>query len=178
MPDVPWWNSAVIYEIYPRSFQDTNADGVGDLRGIIARLPYLVELGVDAIWICPIFPSPMADFGYDVANYIGIDPLFGTLPDFDVLLAEAHRSGLKVLLDLVPNHTSDRHPWFVQSRSSRDNAKRDWYLWRDGGADGAEPNNWLSQFGATRRCGTRSTTRCGSGCSAGSTGSASTSCGT
>jgi alpha-glucosidase len=125
MSDVPWWKSAVIYEIYPRSFQDTDGDGVGDLRGIITRLPYLIDLGVDAIWICPIFPSPMADFGYDVANYIDIDPLFGTLRDFDVLLAEAHRAGLKVLLDLVPNHTSDRHPWFVESRSSRDNAKRD-----------------------------------------------------
>ena len=149
MSDVPWWKSAVIYEIYPRSFQDTDADGVGDLRGIIARLPYLVDLGVDAIWICPIFPSPMADFGYDVANYVDIDPLFGTLRDFDVLLAEAHRAGLKVLLDFVPNHTSDRHPWFVESRSSRDNAKRDWYLWRDGGADGAVPNNWLSEFGGS-----------------------------
>ena len=149
MSDVPWWKSAVIYEIYPRSFQDTDADGVGDLRGIIARLPYLVDLGVDAIWICPIFPSPMADFGYDVVNYVDIDPLFGTLRDFDVLLAEAHRAGLKVLLDFVPNHTSDRHPWFVESRSSRDNAKRDWYLWRDGGADGAVPNNWLSEFGGS-----------------------------
>src|SRR5262249_21685733 len=106
MPDVPWWKSAVIYEIYPRSFQDTDADGVGDLRGIIARLPYLVDLGVDAIWICPIFPSPMADCGYDVASYVDIDPLFGTLHDFDVLLTEAHRAGVKVLLDLVPNHTS------------------------------------------------------------------------
>jgi alpha-glucosidase len=149
MPDVPWWNSAVVYEIYPRSFQDTNADGVGDLRGIIARLPYLVDLGIDAIWICPIFPSPMADFGYDVASYVGIDPLFGTLHDFDVLLTEAHRAGLKVLLDLVPNHTSDRHPWFVESRSSRDNAKRDWYIWRDGGPGGGEPNNWLSEFGGS-----------------------------
>src|SRR2546430_11076960 len=113
MSDVPWWKSAVIYEIYPRSFQDTDADGVGDLRGIIARLPYLVDLGVDAIWICPIFPSPMADFGYDVVNYVDIDPLFGTLRDFDVLLAEAHRAGLKVLLDLVPNHppTAIRGLW-------------------------------------------------------------------
>jgi alpha-glucosidase len=149
MPDVPWWNSAVIYEIYPRSFQDTDSDGIGDLRGIIARLPYLAEFGVDAIWICPIFPSPMADFGYDVANYVGIDPLFGTLRDFDHLLAEAHRAGLKVLLDLVPNHTSDRHPWFVESRSSRDNAKRDWYLWHDPRPGGAEPNNWLSEFGGS-----------------------------
>src|SRR5262245_9430454 len=149
MPDVPWWKSAVIYEIYPRSFQDTDADGVGDLRGIIARLPYLVDLGVDAIWICPIFPSPMADFGYDVASYVDIDPLFGTLHDFDVLLTEAHRAGLKVLLDLVPNHTSDRHPWFVESRGSRDNTKRDWYLWRDGRPGGAEPNNWLSEFGGS-----------------------------
>src|SRR5262249_8138852 len=147
MFDVPWWKSAVIYQIYPRSFQDSDGDGVGDLRGITARLPYLVELGIDAIWISPIFPSPMVDFGYDVANYVDIDPLFGTLADFDALLAQAHNLGLKVVLDLVPNHTSDQHAWFVESRSSRDNAKRDWYLWRDGGPRGAEPNNWLSQFG-------------------------------
>jgi alpha-glucosidase len=149
MLDALWWKSAVIYEIYPRSFQDTDANGVGDLRGIIERLPYLVELGINAIWICPIFPSPMADFGYDVANYVDIDPLFGTLRDFDMLLAQAHRAGLKVLLDLVPNHTSDRHPWFVESRSSHDNAKRDWYLWRDPGPQGGPPNNWLSQFGGS-----------------------------
>jgi alpha-glucosidase len=141
-----WWKSAVIYQIYPRSFQDSDGNGVGDLRGIIARLPYLAELGIDALWISPIFPSPMADFGYDVADYVGIDPLFGTLADFDELLAAAHDRGLKVLLDLVPNHTSDRHPWFLESRSSRRNSKRDWYLWRDGAENGGPPNNWRSEF--------------------------------
>src|SRR5436309_2501244 len=113
---MPWWESAVIYQIYPRSFQDSNGDGIGDLPGIIQRFPHLVELGVDAIWISPIFPSPMHDFGYDVANYTDIDPLFGTLQDTDDLLAPAHHSGLKVLLDLVPNHTSAQHPWFSESR--------------------------------------------------------------
>src|ERR1700733_15281645 len=138
-----WWQSAVIYEIYPRSFQDTNADGIGDLNGILQRLDYLVQLGIDAIWISPIYPSPMADFGYDVANYCGIDPIFGTMADFDHLLEQSHTRGLRLLLDLVPNHTSDQHPWFVESRSSRENAKRDWYIWRD------EPNNWTSQFGGS-----------------------------
>jgi alpha-glucosidase len=140
---------AVIYQIYPRSFQDTNGDGVGDLRGIMQRLQYLVELGIDAIWISPIFPSPMADFGYDICDYTDIDPLFGTLAGFDQLLAAAHRLGLKVLLDLVPNHTSNRHPWFVESRSSRSSARRQWYLWRDPAPDGGPPNNWLSQFGGS-----------------------------
>src|SRR5262250_1006422 len=112
-----WWQTGVIYQIYPRSFQDSNDDGIGDLPGIIQRLPYLIELGIDAIWISPIFPSPMLDFGYDVANYTDIDPLFGTLQELDNLVAAAHDSGLKVLLDLVPNHTSDRHPWFTESRS-------------------------------------------------------------
>jgi alpha-glucosidase len=149
MPHSFWWKAAVLYEIYARSFQDTNADGNGDLQGIIERLPYLSELGVDAIWISPIFPSPMADFGYDVSNYVDIDPLFGTLRDFDELLARAHTRGLKVLLDLVPNHTSDQHPWFMESRSSPNNPKRDWYLWRNPGPNGAEPNNWLSQFGGS-----------------------------
>src|SRR5947208_14708090 len=146
---MPWWTSAVIYQIYPRSFQDSDDDGVGDLAGIIRRLPYLVELGVEAIWLSPIFPSPMLDFGYDIADYIGIDPLFGTLADFDRLLAAAHDSGLKILLDLVPNHTSDQHPWFVASRSSRQHPQRDWYIWRDPGADGGLPNNWLSEFGGS-----------------------------
>ena len=122
-----WWQTGVIYQIYPRSFQDTNGDGIGDLKGIERRLDYLASLGVDAIWISPIYPSPMADFGYDVADYCGVDPRFGTLADFDDLLAQAHARGLKVLLDFVPNHTSDQHPWFVESRSSRDNPKRDWY---------------------------------------------------
>jgi alpha-glucosidase len=144
-----WWQTAVIYQIYPRSFQDSDGDGVGDLNGIITRLPDLVELGVDAIWISPIFRSPMADFGYDIADYCDIDPLFGTLSDFDRLLARAHSLGLKVILDLVPNHTSDQHSWFIQSRSSRDNPKRDWYIWRDPAKDGGPPNNWQSEFGGS-----------------------------
>src|ERR671930_1616758 len=142
-----WWQTAVIYQIYPRSFQDSNGDGIGDLRGIIRRLDHLVDLGVNAIWLSPIFPSPMADFGYDVSDYIDIDPLFGTLADFDALLAAAHKRGLKLILDLVPNHTSDQHPWFVVSRGSRDNPKRDWYIWRDPKPDGSPPNNWSSEFG-------------------------------
>ena len=142
-----WWQTGIIYQIYPRSFQDSNGDGVGDLPGILARLDYVVSLGVDAVWLSPIFPSPMADFGYDIADYTGIHPLFGTLADFDRLLAEAHRRGLKVILDLVPNHTSDQHPWFLESRAARDNPKRDWYIWRDPAPDGGRPNNWLSFFG-------------------------------
>jgi alpha-glucosidase len=144
-----WWQTGVIYQIYPRSFQDTNGDGIGDLRGITQRLPYLVELGVNAIWLSPIFPSPMADFGYDISNYTGIDPLFGSLDDFDALLAAAHAQGIKVILDLVPNHTSDRHPWFLESRASRRSRKRDWYIWRDPAANGGPPNNWLSVFGGS-----------------------------
>ena len=142
-----WWQRGIVYQIYPRSFQDTNGDGVGDLAGIRRRLDYLKGLGVDAVWVSPIYPSPMADFGYDVADYCGVDPLFGTLADFDALIADAHARGLKLILDFVPNHTSDRHPWFLESRSSRMNAKRDWYIWRDGKADGAPPNNWRSVFG-------------------------------
>jgi alpha-glucosidase len=142
-----WWQRGIVYQIYPRSFQDSDGDGVGDLAGIRRRLDYLTGLGVDAIWISPIYPSPMADFGYDVADYCGIDPLFGTLADFDALLADARARGLKVILDFVPNHTSDRHPWFLESRSSRSNPKRDWYIWRDGKPDGAPPNNWISHFG-------------------------------
>ena len=144
-----WWQTGVIYQIYPRSFQDSNGDGIGDLRGIIRRLPYLIELGVDAIWLSPIFPSPMADFGYDISDYTDIDPLFGSLDDFDALLAAAHAQGLKVILDLVPNHTSDRHPWFKDSRASRASPKRDWYIWRDPAANGGPPNNWLSVFGGS-----------------------------
>jgi alpha-glucosidase len=147
LPEPLWWQRGIVYQIYPRSFQDTNGDGVGDLDGIRRRLDYLSWLGVDAIWISPIYPSPMTDFGYDVADYCGIDPLFGSLADFDRLLADAHARKLKVILDFVPNHTSEMHPWFLQSRSSRTNAKRDWYIWRDAKPDGAPPNNWVSQFG-------------------------------
>jgi len=144
-----WWQRGVIYQIYPRSFQDASGDGIGDLSGLVERLDYLVWLGIDAIWISPIFPSPMADFGYDISDYRDIDPRFGTLAEFDHLLAEAHRRGLRVLLDFVPNHTSDRHPWFVEARASRDNPKRDMYIWRDPAPDGGPPNNWPSNFGGS-----------------------------
>jgi alpha-glucosidase len=144
-----WWRRGIFYQIYPRSFQDSNGDGVGDIAGIIGRLPYLLELGVDAIWLSPIFPSPMADFGYDISDYIGIDPLFGTMEDFDALIHAAHAAGLRIILDLVPNHTSDQHPWFIESRKSRDNGKRGWYIWREPAADGGPPNNWLSEFGGS-----------------------------
>ena len=144
-----WWKSAVLYQIYPRSFQDSNNDGVGDLGGILARLPHLAELGIDALWLSPIFPSPMADFGYDISDYTAVDSVFGTLADLDELIACVHASGLRLLLDLVPNHTSDRHPWFAESRASRTSAKRDWYIWRDPARDGGPPNNWLSEFGGS-----------------------------
>ncbi len=146
-PDRDWWRGAVIYQIYPRSFQDTNGDGIGDLRGITARLPYVADLGVDAIWISPFFNSPMKDFGYDVTDYCDVDPMFGTLADFDALVAEAHRLGLKVMIDEVLSHTSDQHPWFKESRSSHTNPKADWYVWADPKPDGTPPNNWLSIFG-------------------------------
>ena len=142
-----WWQRGIVYQIYPRSFQDSDGDGVGDLEGIRSRLDYLEWLGVHAIWISPIYPSPMADFGYDVADYTGIHPLFGDMDDFDRLLDDVHRRGLRLILDFVPNHTSEEHPWFLESRSSRDNPKRDWYIWRDPGPGGAPPNNWLSVFG-------------------------------
>lgn len=145
----PWWESGVIYQIYPRSFQDSNGDGVGDLPGIRRRLDYVARLGVDAIWLSPIFPSPMADFGYDVSNYCDIADIFGDLDQFDALLAEAHDRGLKVLLDFVLNHSSDRHPWFLESRSSRNNSKRDWYIWRDPAPGGGPPNNWTSDMGGS-----------------------------
>jgi alpha-glucosidase len=144
-----WWQSGVIYQIYPRSFQDSNGDGVGDLPGILSRLDYLEWLGVDAVWLSPIYPSPMADFGYDISNYVAVEPLFGSLADFDRLVAELHGRGMKIVLDFVPNHTSDQHPWFVESRSSRTNPKRDWYIWRDPAPGGGEPNNWLSNFGGS-----------------------------
>jgi alpha-glucosidase len=156
-----WWKHGVIYHIYPRSFLDTNGDGVGDLGGIVRRLDYLAWLGVDAVWISPFFPSPMADFGYDITEYCGVDPLFGSMQDVDRLLGEAHRQGLKVIFDFVPNHSSDRHPWFLESRSSRSSPKRDWYIWRDGRADGTPPNSIIimlfsssspTSIGATRRC--------------------------
>jgi alpha-glucosidase len=142
-----WWQKGIIYQIYPRSFQDTNGDGVGDLKGILLRLDYLEWLGVDAIWISPIYESPMADFGYDISNYCNIHPIFGSLTDFDELVKEVHRRKMKLILDLVPNHTSSQHPWFLESRSSRDNPKRDWYIWKDAAPDGGLPNNWLSVFG-------------------------------
>jgi alpha-glucosidase len=144
--DDAWWRNGIFYQIYPRSFQDFDGDGVGDLVGIMRRLPYLVDLGIDAVWLSPIFPSPMADFGYDISDYTDIDPIFGTMSAFDALVREAHERGLKIILDLVPNHTSDQHPWFIASRSSRDDPKRDWYIWRDPKPDGSEPNNWLSEF--------------------------------
>ena len=141
-----WWQTGAVYQVYPRSFADANGDGTGDLPGITSRLDYLAWLGVDAIWISPFYPSPMADFGYDVADYVGVDPLFGSLADFDALLAAAHDRGIRVIVDYVPNHTSDRHPWFAESRSSRDNPKADWYIWRDAKPDGSLPNNWISMF--------------------------------
>ena len=146
MHGIPWWRSGVIYQIYPRSFADTDGDGIGDLEGIRRGLDHLVWLGVDAIWLSPIFRSPMADFGYDVSDYCDVDPLFGSLADLDRLVSDAHARGLRVLLDWVPNHTSDRHPWFVESLSSRSNPKRGWYVWRDPAAAGGPPNNWLSAF--------------------------------
>jgi alpha-glucosidase len=143
-----WWQTGVVYQIYPRSFMDANGDGIGDLKGVTQRLDYLSNtLGVDAIWFSPIYPSPMYDFGYDVADYCDINPTFGTMADFDVLLAEMHKRGMKMILDLVPNHTSSEHKWFLESKSSRDNPKRDWYIWRDPAPDGGVPNNWLSYFG-------------------------------
>ena len=144
-----WWRGAVIYQIYPRSFQDHNNDGVGDLVGITSRLEYVADLGVDAIWLSPVFTSPMKDFGYDVSNYRDIDPIFGSLEDFDRLVEKAHSLGLKVIIDQVISHSSDRHPWFAESRLSRTNEKADWYVWADPKPDGSPPNNWLSIFGGS-----------------------------
>lgn len=140
-----WWKEAVCYQIYPRSFMDSNGDGVGDIKGLISKLDYLQELGIDVIWICPFYKSPNADNGYDISDYQAISDEFGSIEDIDLLLKGVHGRGMKVILDLVLNHTSDEHPWFVESRSSRDNPKRDWYIWRDG-QDGREPNNWESIF--------------------------------
>ncbi len=142
-----WWQRGIIYQIYPRSFQDTNGDGIGDLKGIIRKLEYLHWLGIDVIWVSPIYPSPMKDFGYDISNYTDVHPLFGSMADFDELITRAHTLGMKLILDLVPNHTSNEHPWFIESRSGRDNPKRDWYIWKDAQEDGSVPNNWLSVFG-------------------------------
>lgn len=144
-----WWKSAVLYQIYPRSFYDQNNDGIGDLKGILQKLDYLNDgkgggLGVDGIWISPFFPSPMVDFGYDVSDFYGVDPIFGTLADFDRLIQEAHKRGIRILIDLVLNHSSDEHPWFIESRKSKDNPKSDWYIWVDPKEDGSPPNNWLS----------------------------------
>ncbi|MFD0915178.1 alpha-amylase family glycosyl hydrolase [Pseudahrensia aquimaris] len=147
--DKDWWRGAVIYQIYPRSFQDSNNDGIGDIRGITSRLTYIADLGVDAIWISPFFKSPMKDFGYDVSDYTDVDPMFGSLADFDAMIAEAHRLGLKVMIDQVISHSSDHHDWFTESRSSRENPKADWYVWADAKEDGSPPNNWLSIFGGS-----------------------------
>ncbi len=158
MQNDTWWRGAVIYQIYPRSLMDSNGDGIGDLPGIINRLDYIASLGVDAIWISPFFKSPMKDFGYDISDYRDVDPIFGTLNDFDRLIGEAHERGIKVIIDQVLSHTSDQHPWFEESRQSRDNDKADWYVWVDPSEDGSPPNNWLSIFGGVawewdpRRC--------------------------
>ena len=144
MGDTAWWQRGVIYQIYPRSFQDTTGNGTGDLAGITRRLDYLVWLGIDAIWISPVYPSPMTDFGYDISDYCNIDPLFGTLAEMDALIEQAHARGLKLIMDYVPNHTSDQHPWFIESRANPFGPKRDWYIWRDPAPDGGPPNNWLS----------------------------------
>jgi len=142
-----WWKHAVIYEIYPRSFQDSTGDGVGDLKGITERIDYLKSLGVNAIWLSPIYPSPQVDFGYDISDYENVDPQYGTLADFDQLVAEAKKRDIRIIMDMVMNHTSDKHPWFIESKSSRNNPKRDWYVWRDGKGPGIPPNNWQSAFG-------------------------------
>jgi len=146
-PDQDWWRGAVIYQVYPRSFQDSNGDGIGDLAGTISRLPYIASLGVDAIWLSPFYRSPMLDYGYDVSHYRDVDPLFGTMGDFEALMHRAHELGLRVIVDLVLSHTSDQHRWFKESRSSRDNPKADYYVWADAKPDGTAPNNWLSIFG-------------------------------
>ena len=205
MSEPRWWQQAVIYEIYPRSFQDSDGDGVGDLEGILARVDYLQWLGIEAVWISPIYPSPMADFGYDVADYVDIDPLFGRLEDFDRLVEALHAKKIRLILDLVPNHTSDRHPWFLEARASRASPRRDWYLWRDPAPVAARPTTGSARraaapgrsmrraasttttpsspssptsTGATPRSASRSTTCSASGSLAGSTASGSTCSGT
>ena len=204
LSDAPWWKTATVYQIYPRSFCDTTGNGVGDIAGIIAHLDHLEWLGIDAIWLSPVFTSPMVDHGYDVADYCDIDPIFGDLEAFDRLVAEAHARNIRVVLDWVPNHTSDQHPWFVESRSSIDSPTRDWYVWREGDPD-TPPNNWQAALlegpgldlgradrrrgistcsprtsptstGRTTRSAMRCSTRCGSGSIAGSTDSGWTWC--
>jgi len=156
--DKDWWRGAVIYQVYPRSYQDSNGDGIGDLAGLTSRLPYIADLGVDAVWISPFFKSPMKDFGYDVSDYRDIDPIFGKLKDFDKMIKTAHGLGLKIMIDLVLSHTADVHDWFIESRGSRDNPRHDWYVWADAKPDGTAPNNWLSIFGGPAW--TWDTTRC------------------
>ena len=146
-PENAWWKGAVTYHIYPRSFLDTTNSGVGDLNGIIAKLDYIADLGVDAVWLSPFFTSPMADYGYDVSDYRNVDPIFGNLDDFDRLISGAHERGLKIIIDQVYSHTSEEHPWFNESRQSRDSDKSDWYVWADPKKDGTPPNNWQSVFG-------------------------------
>lgn len=143
----PWWKHAIFYEIYPRSFADSNGDGVGDLKGITNKLDYLKDLGIDAIWLTPCYPSPQVDFGYDVSDYRAIAPEYGTMADFDELVAEGKKRNIRIIMDFVVNHTSDKHPWFVDSKSSKDSPKRDWYIWREGNGDNKPPNNWQSLFG-------------------------------
>jgi alpha-glucosidase len=158
MQQFPWWRGAVIYQVYPRSLMDSNDDGIGDLPGIISKLDYIASLGVDAIWISPFFKSPMKDFGYDISDYRDIDPIFGSLSDFDALITQAHARNIKIIIDQVLSHTSDQHAWFAESRESRDNPKADWYVWADANEDGTPPNNWLAIFGGSawewepRRC--------------------------
>jgi alpha-glucosidase len=147
--NVSWWQDGILYQIYPRSFQDSGGDGIGDLSGILSRLDYLQWLGVDAIWISPFYPSPMKDFGYDISDYCDVDPVFGALADFDRLVADAHQRGIRIVVDFVPNHTSDKHPWFMESRRSKKSPKRDWYIWRDPVQGGGIPNNWMSAFGGS-----------------------------
>jgi glycosidase len=142
-----WWKHGVVYQIYPRSFQDSNGDGVGDIQGVVQRLDYLQGLGVDALWLSPIYRSPMADFGYDLSDHIAINPLFGDMADFDALVREVHARGFKLILDYIPNHVSDQHRWFQASRSNRSNPRRDWFIWRDAAPDGGPPNNWQAEFG-------------------------------
>ncbi|MGO1632550.1 MAG: alpha-amylase family glycosyl hydrolase, partial [Staphylococcus equorum] len=141
-----WWKEAVAYQVYPRSFNDSNNDGIGDLQGVIEKLDYIHDLGVDAVWLSPMYKSPNDDNGYDISDYQDIMDEFGTMEDFDQLLDGVHQRGMKLILDLVVNHTSDEHPWFIESKSSKDNPKRDWYIWKDPKADGSEPNNWESIF--------------------------------